>query len=335
MKKNLLLIFIFIIIGCDNNTEKTKTDTCSTETLNISPTKLREFVDSLNTVSIKSNPIQKTWYKYSPNVDSNIVYKDNLFIAFVHPEGTGSKVLPTEGSTISYSEDGLNWIHIDEKLSGVYTKIITVDDYYYAIGYPIENSYNSTIIRSKNGYEWESVFSVKSTKIQDIEYVDNKIIAVGTHGLVAFSEDGIDWEKRKLCEYSFYDITTSSNEIVISGDPGVILSSTNGESWNLIKHDIEAVGVRDGIYANERYLFSTNDTILIYDKNFLPLKKSTNMHQIGVYENSFLSLGEDVMLSDNAEIWTKIAKVEKLDVHTTEVDLTNFIIVNSEIIFPN
>lgn len=339
MKKTLSILLISILstfVGCNgSDAKKSTTDLCSNESLNIEPSDTTKFLDSLESVTVKSNPVQKTWYKSSPKVDSNIAYKENLFMAFINPRGTGSKVLPTEGSSVLYSEDGLNWSKKEDKLSGIYQKIIVVKDYFYAIGFPIIGASKATIIRSKDGEDWEEVFSVASSKFKDIKYVDKKIIAVGTYGLVAISADGTGWKKQKVCNYSFYNIVTDGKKLLISGDAGVMLSSTNGENWSLVKHDIEALGVRNGTYTNSKYLFSSSDTILIYDKNFTSLKKDTNMKSLSVYKNQFVSLGDDVMLSDDAKVWTKIAKLEELNTNITEVDLDSLIIVGSDIIFPN
>lgn len=332
----MLISILSTFVGCNgSDAKKSTTDICSNEALNIEPSDTTKFLNSLESVTVKLNPVQKTWYKYSPKVDSNIAYKNNLFMAFSNPIGTGSKVLPTEGSSVLYSEDGLHWSKKEDKLLGTYHKIIVAKDYFYAIGNPISEASKATIIRSKDGDDWEEVFQSVSSTFQDIKYVNGKIIAVGLNGLIAISEDGTNWKKQKLCNYSFYNIVTDKKHILISGDTGVILSSTNGKNWSMLKHDIEVLGVRKGVYNNGKYLFSSDNTILIYNKIFTPLKRDTDMKSIGIYKNQFLSFGDDIMLSDDAKIWTKVAKVEELDTNIIEIDLDNFIILGSDIIFPN
>ena len=337
MKKTLPIMLISILstfVGCNRgNVPKFTADICSNKSLNITPSDRTRLLNTLGSVIVKSKPIQKTWYKFTPKVDSNIAYKENLFMAFSNPIGTGSKVLPTEGSSVLYSEDGLHWSKKEDKLSGVYKKIVVAKDYFYAIGRVVSEASKATIVRSKDGEGWEEVFSIASSNFQDIKYVNGQIIAVGLNGLVATSKDGTSWKKQKLCNYSFYNIVTDGKKLLISGDAGVILSSTDGENWTLLKHDIEALGMRDSIYNNGKYLFSSNDTVLIYDKNFTPLKKDTDMKNIAVYKNLFVSLGSNVMLSDDAKVWTKVAKLKTLNINTTEVNLNNFIVVGSDIIF--
>ena len=127
---------------------------------------------------------------------------------------------------------------------------------------------------------------------------------------------------------------SNGKNILISGDPGVILSTSDSKNWNLIKHDIEALSVRNGLYANNRYLFTADSSILIYNNNeFLPLKKES-INKVTVYKNEFLSLGEDILLSDDGITWTAVAKIEELDINSIDVNLDNFIIVGSDIIFP-
>ena len=330
----MLISILSTFVGCNRSyVPKFTADICSNKSLNITPSDRTKFLNTLGSVTVKSNPIQKTWYKFTPKVDSNIAYKKNLFMAFSNPIGTGSKVLPTEGSSVLYSKDGLHWSKREDKLSGVYKKIVVAKDYFYAIGRAVSEASKATIVRSKDGDNWEEVFSTAFSNFQDIKYVNGRIIAVGLNGLVATSKDGTSWKKQKLCNYSFYNIVTDGKKLLIAGDAGVILSSTNGENWSLVKHDIEALGMRDSVYSNGKYLFSSNDTVLIYDKNFTPLKKDSDMKNIAVYKNQFISLGSDVMLSDDARVWTKVAKLKTLNSSRAKVKLDNFIVVGSDIIF--
>ncbi len=297
-----------------------------------------EFINSLDTVTLKSKTEIETWYKYSvPNVNRNkkIVKKDGRFLALIDPY-IPPKLVAETGSTLIYSEDGLNWYDMNVELPSVCSSIIATETFFYAVGSSIKGS-RGNVIRSINGYSWEEVYLSKDalSYLSAVANRDGSLIAVGSSGDIVISKDGVNWEEKYFGRYQLFNISYSENELVVAG--GINMLSTkdkNMENWTLLDNNNLIQGTSNNLYANGLFLLIGSKVTRIYDGNiFKYIKRESNLKEV-VYKDKFLNIDENnVYISIDSITWTKIAEIELVDENTTALDVDSSFIYGTDIIF--
>jgi hypothetical protein len=86
----------------------------------------------------------------------------------------------------------------------------------------------STIIKTK----WTPRVSGVSEHLNGIIWGDNMFVAVGNHGIIVISCDGINWVSKDSCTINNLNkVVWTGSKFVIVGDSGTILTSVDGNIW--------------------------------------------------------------------------------------------------------
>lgn len=92
-----------------------------------------------------------------------------------------------------------------------------------------------TILTSVDGYEWESCDISTEKNIYGVACNESSFIAVGEKGLILTSYDGIKWtNKTSNVEVNLNGVTFGKDKIIVVGDNGAMIVSNNGNDWNNI-----------------------------------------------------------------------------------------------------
>jgi len=320
----ILFAISSLFIACNNEIDE-----------DINPETLSEFHKNMDEVILTSQENIQTWYRYPvPNVNGykKIVKKEGRFLSLVNAKSPSAKVLPTTGSRLQLSYDGLHWEDMNVELPGGYQAIVATKKYFYAVGHSLKNREKGSVIRSIDGFFWEEVLICDSVLFDIIETKEG-MFAVGLNGQIAhLKEDGM-WVTSTLGQYGLFDLVYG-NKLLITGDPYALFSDAGTGNFNLIKHDFEVIGLRHSLYHEGLYLFFSSDFVLRYDgtRFYPPRKKSSTLNEV-VYQSQFVSLDEDVLASDDGLTWTKIAELEVVDQNITGLDTAHSFISGSDIIF--
>jgi len=287
----------------------------------------------------------QTWYRYKvPNErggwSNDITKKDGKYIAIVNRHVPDKQVIQYNSTLIS-SRDGVNWNNMNIELPGQYAAILATEKYIYAVGWnprggsPSENP--GSIIRSLDGYNWEEIYVSKNMLYNIVKKGDN-FIAAGRQTIVT-SEDGINWIEKNYDDFFlFKTIAYSQNEVLLSGDTGVVISSKDMKNWNFldtVKNN--SYGIQNSLFANNLFLMFADRKTLIYDGKeikYIPWNSVSYSNEV-VYKNRFLSLQDNnVSISNDGVTWTKIAELKIADENTTNLNFEDSFASDNNIIFP-
>ena len=101
----------------------------------------------------------------------------------------------------------------------------------YAQGLFAAVGYHGTVLTSKDGVTWTGRSSASEDRLQGIDYGNGLFMAVGWHGLILTSKDGIYWRTRSSVKEDVEHIAYKNGAFVTSGHSGARRSSTDGERW--------------------------------------------------------------------------------------------------------
>lgn len=125
-----------------------------------------------------------------------------------------------------------------------------------------------------------TTFNEVSYTINDVCYGNNLFVAVGNNGVIITSSDGETWTTRTSgINTTLSSICYDNNIFVTVGSSGVILSSSDAETWTTRTSGVES-------------LFSNSIASVTYDSSF----------------NLFVAVGAftSILTSSDGETWTKI-----------------------------
>lgn len=94
---------------------------------------------------------------------------------------------------------------------------------------------SSNIQTSVNGISWTlRTVPVTGILLQDIIWTGSLLVVVGNSGTILTSSDGISWTSRNSgTSVTLRNIEWSGSEFVVVGNSGTILSSTDGITWTI------------------------------------------------------------------------------------------------------
>lgn len=101
-------------------------------------------------------------------------------------------VMGGDGGKLAVSEDGINWVVVDSKVTGDILGACYGGDKWIVCGT------NNSVAISYDGYNWEKIDTGHTTSYNDITYADGLWVLVGYAGFLATSLDGITWTKRTV-----------------------------------------------------------------------------------------------------------------------------------------
>jgi len=217
-----------------------------------------------------------------------VTFGNNTWIA------VGNKYDGSYTGIAAYSSNGLYWtiVDIDVDIGFIYniayanTRWIAVGQKYDNINY---NTIGKMIYSDDNGASWTEVLNTTfdNTIIYSIAYGNNKWVAGGDYGKIAYSIDGVNsWISVDDSIFNnFYTIGAigygNDRFIAACSDNGKIAYSSNGETWSELSMNINNFGRIFAItYKNNRWVVGGYN--MAYSNNGINWIQVTNS-TFGVY----------------------------------------------------
>jgi photosystem II stability/assembly factor-like uncharacterized protein len=161
-------------------------------------------------------------------------------------------------------------------------------------------------------------FTVNTASINDIfygvAYGNNTFVAVGSHGVILTSPDGIVWTPSNLLgdPHYFFAVTYGNGKFVAVGTGGTVLISTDGVSWSKAYMDSGTTNNLYGVtYGNDKFVaVGTGGTILTSSTGQIWIQRISSTTQVlydTIYANSiFVAVGAYgiTLYSTNGLSWT-------------------------------
>jgi hypothetical protein len=159
---------------------------------------------------------------------------------------------------------------------------------------------------------------------ESVAYGNGRFIAVGRDSTggggpcMAYSTDGITWTDitnkmpKDTAFQTFEHITFCGSKFFISGWPGTIASSTDGESWTVVVSNLrEDISIA---YGNGKYVFATFDSRIFYSTDGVTWTLAANRpsgfryKQIVYGNGKFVALdyGNRMSYSADGVTWTVV-----------------------------
>lgn len=99
--------------------------------------------------------------------------------------------------------------------------------------YIIVGSKGRIITSASNLSSWSSAISPSGDRLQDVIFANNLFVAVGEHGTILTSVDGLNWSSQTGRASQDLDALAVGNGLAVAvGKSGTILHSTDGTTWN-------------------------------------------------------------------------------------------------------
>ena len=166
---------------------------------------------------------------------------DLLSVAY----GDGTYVAVGDNEFIRTSFDGTNWINVDIPPDPYLNSVAFGNGLFVAggnVGGVLTPTNAGVVFTSTNGTNWTRVDTGLAGDIKDLAYGNGRFVAVcGLRGIM-HSQDGIHWIDVDPGNNSNWlaCVTFAWGTFVVGGDGGVILTSTNAESWTRINSGTSA-----------------------------------------------------------------------------------------------
>lgn len=157
---------------------------------------------------------------------------------------------------------------------------------------------------------WKPLAQPTSSYLTDMTYDGNQYWAVGDHGLIMSSIDGVQWDRKQTpCFYPLAGIAWNGSRFIAVGRYGTILTSLDGERWVIWPSGTN--NHFNGVLAegSHFYVYGENGMLLTNLFNgWIPLTSNTSQHltdAILVAGRLFVSGRQGVVIwSDDGVNWT-------------------------------
>lgn len=150
------------------------------------------------------------------------------------------------GGQIFRSIDGDVWVSIVDLGSSMGRSLYGVTwsgSRFVAVGEvwdPASSDWRALVAASSDGTDWSFDDIGRIGLLFDVEWTGREFISVGytgrwgtSSGLIATSDDGIEWSTRILPSTNYLRAVASANGMIVAvGDDGIILISDNGIDWS-------------------------------------------------------------------------------------------------------
>jgi PKD repeat protein len=130
-----------------------------------------------------------------------------------------------------------------------------------------------SVLVSAEGVSWERLATLDGYYIKDVAFNGELYVAVGWHGLLLTSPDGIGWTRIEVDPDERTELTRvrwlGGRFVVLgrrnhSGFPGVMLSSEDGVDWSALR-EFPDNALRDIAFDGARWLVAANQAAYISD----------------------------------------------------------------------
>lgn len=327
---NDLMLFLSLslstlIVGCAS----TSTSPLKLENSEVSSISKNTLSDTGKPINIDTRPTGVVW-QLMPKAPGGLITQGNgLFISLLKPT-TSPKVLAEVGDQPYISVDGRNWTSAPLRIPMWGRGSIFADGWFYIIGegIPPHNTLGF-IVRSKDGVNWEKVFSRGSNPFTDIRYLNGGFVVTGQNGVVATSRDGKHWQQQRIKNVpAFYSADYFSSEYLLTGDAMALYATNNLVSWrNLSTENLLSAGSRNLQHNSDTLLLQTDDYVYIYrDKYWLSRKLPKDDNGFDYYISKLSPSSEDfvvtnknkqVLRSQDGVNWQTLSQLQSADSSTT------------------
>jgi PKD repeat protein len=117
---------------------------------------------------------------------------------------------------------------------------------------------------SEDGASWEFRRSSTDASLYSVSAGANLIVAVG-EGVIVTSNDGVDWSTININQH-LWAVTRGNGQLIVVGDGGVVLTSTNGSTWCLQSSGVSQT-LYDVTWTGERFLAAGAGGVVISSDN--------------------------------------------------------------------
>ena len=170
--------------------------------------------------------------------------------------GNGTFVAIGDEGTLAYSTDGVTWTN--KVLYGGHHNFETIcydGTKFIALGHNDELPYRVINAYSEDGIIWSTdkdIVVPARTIIYDVIYANNKYVAVGTNGVILYSEDAITWNAGVSENMRGLNSIAYGNGKFVAVGGGVILYSEDGINWTVVAGVEASTYIVE--YANNKFL---------------------------------------------------------------------------------
>ena len=314
-----------VIVGCAS----TSTSLSKPGSSNVSPISKNTLSDAGKPITIDTRPTGVIWQLMPEAPGSLIAQGNGVFVSLVAPI-TSPKVIAEVGDLPYISVNGRDWTPASTRILAWGRGLTFVNDWFYTVGEGVPpNNRLGVIARSRDGMNWEEVYSQGRNPFTSIRYLNGGFIATGQYGLVATSRDGTRWKQKQIKNVSaFYDTDYFAGEYLLTGDAMALYASNNLTNWrDLSTENLLSAGPRNLQHNSETLLLQTDDYLYIYrDKHWLSNKLPKGDKGFDYYISKLSSSSEDfvvtnkekqVLRSKDGTNWQTLSQLQPADRNTT------------------
>lgn len=321
----LIISLSTVIVGCAS----TSLSPLKLENSGIRPINQNTLSSEGEPINTDANPTGVVW-QLMPEAPGGLIAQGNgLFVSLVKPT-TSPKVIAEVGYQPYISTNGRDWAPAPSRIPVSGRSLIFANGWFYDAGEGVPPHNNlGVIVRSKDGLNWEEVFSRGSHPFTTIRYLNGGFVATGQNGVVATSLDGKHWQQQQIKNVSaFYDADYFEGEYLLTGDAMALYSSKNLANWqNLSTENLLGAGSRNLQHNSDTLLLQTEDYVYIYrNKHWLSKKLPKDDNGFDYYINKLSPLSEDfvvtnknkqVLRSQDGMNWQTLSQLQSADSSTT------------------
>lgn len=208
------------------------------------------------------------------------------------------------------SPDGLTWTYDAGGTFGWVTGIA-----YGAGRYVAAVATDRAVLISKDGHRWHKHLVEDGGWFEGVIYAKGLFVAVGPHGHVWTSPDGLSWTKHQAGFRKGYltSVAYGSGRFVAVGVGGVIVTSTDGITWH--RRTAKPVGQVNPLGLSPRITYGPAGFVVVDDRTILTSPDGKSWTRMSVPDSYYLqsvtytgsayvAVGDVILTSPDGVTWT-------------------------------
>ncbi|MEY2466818.1 MAG: hypothetical protein QOD03_1339 [Verrucomicrobiota bacterium] len=145
-------------------------------------------------------------------------------------QGPSRWVAVGKAGTVITSLNTLSWTLRTSGTASDLNGVAFGNNVYIAVGN------GGTVINSADGIAWDVQFAGTTADLNRVQFLNGQFVAVGANGTILTSTDGATWTSQSSgIIQTFLDVAYGNGNYLVcgssSGEPNVVLQSTNGSNW--------------------------------------------------------------------------------------------------------
>jgi len=172
---------------------------------------------------------------------SSLTTSDHQLVAVAY--GNGLWIVSGDNGGIYTSGDAINWTNRSlPTTSQDLTQLVFGKGRFVAFAFSRDVIYHST-----NGINWVSNAVPLASTISKARFLNGRFVAVGSDGLVSFSDNGTVWKNTIISPTNHFEALTYGKGRYLIGGNDVVAYSLNGTNWTMQPAPFP---IRDLLYAD-------------------------------------------------------------------------------------